>query len=247
MIRIANVPIHEYSFQEVVDKIVSKIEGYAQDPGYVVTPNSDHVLQLQKDKEFQEIYENAFLSVPDGVPLVWASKFLGKPLKERVNGTDLFEALCKVASEKNFKVFLLGGRESAAEAVSKVLKERHPTIDICGYYCPPFGFEKNEEELKKINDLILSSKPDILFVGLGAPKQEKWIYNNYMKLNVPVSLGIGVSFELVSGVVQRAPLWMQKSGLEWFYRLFKEPKRLWKRYIVGNPKFIYLMLREKFR
>jgi len=232
MIKIANVPIHEYSFQEVVDIIVDKIFTHKDNPAYVVTPNADHLLQLQKDKLFQEIYNNAFLSVPDGVPLVWASKFLKKPLKERVNGTDLFEALCKVSAEKGFKVFLLGGRETAAEAASKVLKDKYKNLNVCGFYCPPLGFEKDTKELQKINEMIKQAKPDILFVGLGAPKQEKWIYKQYKELNVPVSVGIGGSFELVSGVVQRAPVWMQKAGLEWFYRLIKEPKRLWKRYII---------------
>lgn len=142
---------------------------------------------------------------------------------------------------------MLGGRPGASQKAAQVLQARYPSLKIAGTYCPPYGFESDPVELKRINLAITTAAPDLLFVGLGAPKQEYWIYNNYQKLGVPVSIGIGVSFELVSGMVKRAPKLLQKTGLEWFFRLIAEPQRLWRRYLVGNTIFIFLVLKQKFR
>ncbi|WGV27780.1 WecB/TagA/CpsF family glycosyltransferase [Halotia branconii] len=243
-VNITGVQIDKYSFEEVV-KIIVDYAIIGSSPKYVVTPNAQHILTLQEDIKFQEIYNNAFLVVPDGVSLLWAAQFLQKPLKGRVNGTDLFEKLCEVAASKGLKVFLLGGRPGASEKAAEVFQARYPNLKVVGTYCPSYGFESNAAELALINAKIIDAAPHILFVGLGAPKQEKWIHANYQQLNVPISVGIGVSFELVSGMVQRAPLWMQKHGLEWLFRLIVEPKRLWQRYIVGNPLFMWLVLKQK--
>lgn len=243
-ISLCGVPIDSYSFDEVLEKIILQAESESNGQ-YVVTPNAQHLVTLQRDLYFREIYKSAFLSVPDGVPLLWAAKFLKTPLKNRVNGTDLFEKICEVASEKALKVFFLGGRPGAADAVARVLSRRHPNLIISGTYCPPYGFESDAQELAKINELVRSASPHILFVGLGAPKQEKWIYENYKELNVPISIGIGVSFELVSGMVRRAPKIMQDLGFEWFFRLLMEPKRLWKRYVLGNVVFVWLVVNQK--
>ncbi|AFY59070.1 teichoic acid biosynthesis protein [Rivularia sp. PCC 7116] len=243
-VNICGVKIDNYSFNEVVKRIVDHtITGVV--PAYVVTPNAQHVLTLQRDTYFRNIYKDAFLAVPDGVSLLWSAKFLKTPLNGRVNGTDLFEELSAVAEKKGLKVFLLGGRPGAAEAAKRTLQARHPDLKIVGTHCPPYGFESQPQQLALINSKIKAVAPDILFVGLGAPKQEKWIYENYLELGVPVSLGIGVSFELVADMVQRAPSWMQKWGLEWLFRLIVEPKRLWKRYIMGNPQFMWLVIQQK--
>ncbi|MDY6900048.1 MAG: WecB/TagA/CpsF family glycosyltransferase [Cyanobacteriota bacterium] len=243
-VNICGVKIDNYSFEDVVERITDHaMTGVL--PSYVVTPNAQHVLSLQRDADFRNIYEKAFLAVPDGVSLLWSAKFLQTPLNGRVNGTDLFEELSAVAERKGLKVFLLGGRPGAAEAAKKTLQARHPNLQIVGTHCPPYGFESQPEELASINSRIKAAAPDILFVGLGAPKQEKWIYQNYEELGVPVSLGIGVSFELVADMVQRAPLWMQKWGLEWLFRLIVEPKRLWKRYVMGNPQFMWLVIKQR--
>lgn len=243
-VNICGVKIDNYSFNDVVERITDHaMKGIF--PSYVVTPNAQHVLSLQRDADFRNIYEKAFLAVPDGVSLLWSAKFLKTPLNGRVNGTDLFEELSAVAERKGLKVFLLGGRPGAAEAAKRTLQTRHPNLQIVGTHCPPYGFESQSEELASINSKIKAAAPDILFVGLGAPKQEKWIYENYQELGVPVSLGIGVSFELVADMVQRAPLWMQKWGLEWLFRLIVEPKRLWKRYVMGNPQFMWLVIKQR--
>jgi N-acetylglucosaminyldiphosphoundecaprenol N-acetyl-beta-D-mannosaminyltransferase len=244
-VNIAGVEIDRYSFDEAIDLILKHVLAKGR-PEYVVTPNAQHIVDLQKDLEFQWIYRNAFLVVPDGVSVLRAAKFLRRPLNGRVNGTDLFERLCAIAADHQLSVFLMGGRPGAAHCAAEILQQRYPGLKIAGTYCPPFGFERDEVELQRIQDAIRSAAPDILFVGLGAPKQEKWIARNYQALNVPVSLGIGVSFELVSGMVKRAPKLMQKTGFEWLFRLLVEPRRLWKRYVVGNTLFVWMVLRQKF-
>jgi N-acetylglucosaminyldiphosphoundecaprenol N-acetyl-beta-D-mannosaminyltransferase len=243
-VNICGVEIDKYTFDEVVETLTHQTIG-GKAPEYVVTPNAQHILTLQKDAHFREIYRNAFLVVPDGVSLLWAAKFLQTPLKGRVNGTDLFERLCAIAAEKGLKIFLLGGRSGAAQKARETLQARYPGLNIVGIHCPPYGFESNPAELALINANIKAVAPHILFVGLGAPKQEYWIYANYQELGVPISVGIGVSFELVADMVKRAPVWMQKRGLEWFFRLIVEPRRLWQRYVVGNPHFILLVLMQR--
>jgi N-acetylglucosaminyldiphosphoundecaprenol N-acetyl-beta-D-mannosaminyltransferase len=245
-VNICDVEIDAYSFEKVVDLIIDHAS-VSTTPEYVVTPNAHHLLLLQHNHYFRKIYQNAFLSVPDGVPLLWAAKFLGTPLADRVNGTDLFEKICEVAAERNLKVFLLGGRPGAANKARDVLQSRYKNLNIVGTYCPPYGFELDPDELSQINSKIIELAPHILFVGLGAPKQEKWIYEHYQKVGVPISLGIGVSFEFVADMVRRAPVLMRKTGLEWLFRLIVEPRRLWHRYIIGNPLFIGLLLKQKIR
>lgn len=243
-VNICGVKLDSFTLDEAVESIVDHALLCGL-PRYIVTPNAHHVLLLQKDAHFRKIYQNALLVVPDGVPLVWASRFLGKSLPGRVNGTDLFERLCEVASGKELKVFLLGGRPQAANSAAQILQHRHPNLKIVGTYCPPYGFETDTAEIALINTKVKAAAPHVLFVGLGAPKQEYWMHANYQEIGVPISIGIGVSFELVSGMVTRAPRWMQKLGLEWFFRLIVEPRRLWKRYIIGNPSFLWLVFKQR--
>ena len=246
-IKLCGIEVDTYTFDEVMRIILDQAtpsHNTTQKPSFVVTPNVAHLVTLQHDPEFRQIYTQALLAVPDGVPLLWAAKLLKSPLGGRVNGTDLFEQLTAMAADRGLKVFLLGGRSGAASRAEEILTQRHPNLNVVGTYSPPFGFESNLDEIHRINTLIHDSNPDILFVGLGAPKQEKWIAHHYESLGVPVSIGIGVSFEFVAGMVKRAPRWMQKTGLEWLFRLISEPGRLWKRYLVGNIYFMYLVLKQ---
>lgn len=245
-VNICGVEIDRYGMDEVVNIIVQHIFS-SMTAEYVVTPNAHHIAMLQKNARFREVYQNAFLVVPDGVPLLWAARFLGTPLKERVNGTDLFEKLCAVAAQENLRVFLLGGRSGAAEQAKQKLQQKYPDLQVVGIYSPPYGFELDKAELEQISAKIQAANPHLLFVGLGAPKQEFWMYDHYQELGVPISVGIGVSFELVGDIVKRAPKWMQKVGMEWFFRLLVEPRRLWKRYLIGNIFFIWLVLKQRFR
>jgi len=216
-------------------------------PVIIVTPNIDHIIKLQKDAQLREIYRDASLVLCDGVPLIWASKFFKTPLKGRVNGTDLFVKLCEQSEKEKYRMFFLGGRPGSVSKAAQNLKSRFPNLNVVKTYSPPFGFEKSDIENNKVINLIRKEKPDILFVGLGAPKQEKWIHRHYKELKIPVSIGIGASFEFVSGIIKRAPVWMQRSGLEWFWRLLFEPKRLWKRYLIDDIYFFILVLKQKLK
>lgn len=243
-INICGVEVDRYSLDQVVDQIINHARS-RNAPGYVVTPNAQHIVMLQNNARFRQIYQQATLTVPDGVSLLWAAQFLGTPLQGRVNGTDLFEKLCMSCADAGVKVFFLGGRPGAAEGAAQVLSARHPNLQIAGTYCPPYGFEADLSERARIQEAVATAAPDILFVGLGAPKQEYWIYEHYQQLGIPISIGIGVSFEFVAGAVQRAPKLLQQLGLEWAFRLVTEPKRLWRRYVFGNSSFTWLVLKQK--
>lgn len=242
-IRIAGVRINRESFDDVHAAILDRAERSGP-MDIVVTPNAAHFVLLQKDARFREIYERAFLAVPDGVPLLWAARWLRRPLGGRVNGTDLFERLCETSAQKGYRVFFLGGRSGAADAAARRLQERHPGLIVCGTYCPPLGFERDPLETTRIIECINEAAPHFLFVGLGAPKQEYWMDTYREQLGARVALGIGVSFEFVGGIVARAPRWMQALGLEWLFRLLSEPKRMWRRYLIGNVQFCAIIVRE---
>ncbi len=242
-IDLLGIRIHNISLEEAVNHIVelSKNKVFS----YTVTPNVDHLVKLQRDASFRRIYQETDLAVADGVPLLWAARFLGTPLKGRVNGTDLFEQMVARAAETGESVFLLGGEESSAEKAAARLRERHPDLQIAGWYCPPFGFERDPEENNKILQLIRDARPTYLFVGLGAPKQENWIAEHGAATGARHAIGIGVSFSFVAGTIRRSPQWMQRSGLEWLWRLGAEPKRLWRRYLIDDPRFFWLIIKQK--
>ncbi len=162
----------------------------------------------------------------------------GNPIKEKISGSDFFPKLCERAAEKGYSLFLLGAAEGVAAKAAKNLKEKYEGLNIVGTYSPSYGFEKKDDEIKMIIEMINETKPDILAVGLGAPKQEKFLYKYKNELNVPISLAIGASIDFEAGNINRAPRWMQNCGLEWFYRLCKEPKRMFKRYIVDDLKIL---------
>lgn len=240
-VNLLGVDIDNVTMTEALARIEQMIK--SRRFSYVVTPNVDHLMRLQNDATFRDIYEKADLVVPDGVPLLWASKVMGTPLKERVNGTDLFVKICKMASFGGHSVFLLGGSTGVAEKASLKLQEKYPGLRIAGWFCPEFGFESDLNECHRIQTLISLSQADILFVGLGAPKQERWIAQYGPGCKVKVAIGIGVSFSLVAGDIRRAPYWMQKNGLEWFWRMLFEPQRLLKRYLIDDTPFVWLIFK----
>lgn len=245
-VEIAGVKVDPYTFQEAITLVTDHARAGGP-PAYIVTPNAHHVCLLSDSERFREVYDAAWLSLADGVSIVWASGLLGTPLPEKISGSDLFPAVCKAAARTDLRIFLFGGRPGAAESAAQVLQERYPGLVIAGTYCPPFGFEHDPVESQSAVEAIRATKPDILFVGLGAPKQESWMYENQNRLGVPVSIGVGAGIEFVAGFVSRAPKWMRKAGLEWIYRLWKEPRRLWRRYAVSNPRFLWLVVRQYAR
>ena len=163
-----------------------------------------------------------------------------KPVKEKVSGSDLIPALCEVAAKKTYSLFIIGGADGVAEKAQKNLEETYNGINIVGTYAPPFGFEKDEKELNNINSMISQVSPDIIIACFGCPKQEKWIYENYQKYNAIVSICAGATVDFLAGNVSRAPAWMSNHGLEWLYRFFQEPRRLFKRYFVDDIKIFKL-------
>jgi N-acetylglucosaminyldiphosphoundecaprenol N-acetyl-beta-D-mannosaminyltransferase len=211
---------------------------------YVVTPNLDHIVKLEEDQDFVRCYDNAGLVLADGNPLIWASKVLGTPLKALVTGSDLFPGLCQHAAIKGYRLFFLGGLEGVAEKAAQELRKKHSQINIVGTYSPPFGFDKNPTENAKIIQMINAVKPHLLFVGVGAPKQEKWMYKNIQDLDINVALGIGASFDFEAGTIKRAPKAFRAAGMEWFWRFSNEPQRLFRRYFVDSSKFLPIIYNQ---
>lgn len=218
-----------------IDKLIQK-----KICSYVVTPNVDHIVRLEKDEELQKVYKNASLILTDGKPLIWISKWYKTPIKEKISGSDLFPKVCELAANKNYTMYLLGAAEGVADTAAKNLMKKYPGLNVVGTYSPPFGFKKNEQEMNKIKTQIQEVHPDILIVGLGCPKQEKFMYYHCKELGVPISFGLGASIDFEAGNIKRAPKWMSNHGLEWLYRFSKEPKRLFKRYFVDDLKIIQL-------
>ena len=242
-IKFLNVEIDNLTMKEAIGEIDKLI--LDKKTSYVVTPNVDHIVKLEDDKEFRNVYKAADLILADGMPIIWISKLKSTPIKEKISGSDLFPNVCKLASEKGYKIFLLGAAEGIALKAAENLKKKFKGLNIVGAYSPSYGFENNEEEIEKIINTIHKAKPDILAVGLGAPKQEKFIYRFKERLNVPISLAIGASIDFEAGSIKRAPVFMQKWGLEWLYRLFKEPKRMFKRYLIDDMKIAKLIIKYK--
>ena len=202
---------------------------------------------MNKDKKLGDICDNADLILTDGQVLVKFSKMLGTPIKERLCMTDFIWDLCKFAQEKKYTVFLFGGKEDVLKNGRDYIEQKYPDLKIAGHYSPPFGFEKDSIELEKTNDILRNSKADILIVFLGCPKQEYFIYNNKDKYKIPVSITMGGCIDYFGGNIKRAPLWMQRNGLEWFFRFTQEPRRLFKRYFVDDIKILPLFFSYLFK
>ena len=213
----------------------------------VCVTNAYSLVLTQKDDQFRDITNSASLVVADGRPLAWISRLYGKPIPERVSGYDVVYELSKSSAKKRYKLFFLGSTSITLKRMVENLKEMFPSLQIVGVYSPPFEEQFSPGENEKMISLINNAKPDVLFVGLGAPRQERWIWEHKDELHVPVSIGVGAAFNFLAGTVRRAPKWMQKCGIEWLFRLCEEPRRLWRRYLIGNPTFLWLVGKELIR
>ena len=213
------------------DEAVSEIENLILSGGthQVATANLDFWLNSLNDVHLHRIIAGCSLVLPDGMPLVWISRLLGNPLKERVSGADLVPQLAELSAKKGYSIYLLGGKPGVAERAIKVLEEKYPGVNIVGHHAPPLADLERMDHGDAL-DRIRAAKPDILLVAFGNPKQEKWIRMHAKRSGVPVSIGIGGSMDMLVGDVQRAPIWMQRSGLEWLGRCLQEPVRLAPRY-----------------
>lgn len=225
------------------------VDQYVQEKGarYIVTPNSDIIVKMQKDQELKSICDSADLILTDGQMLVTLSRFLGNPIKERVCMTDFVWDVLDLAAEKNYKIFLLGGTETSLSQAVQKISAKYPALQLAGYHSPPLGFEKDAEALKSINEKIRTARPDILLVFLGCPKQEKFIFHNMKSYQVPLSIPMGGCVDFIAGNVKRAPVWMQKCGLEWFFRFLQEPRRLFWRYFIEDVQIFGLAIKHRWR
>jgi N-acetylglucosaminyldiphosphoundecaprenol N-acetyl-beta-D-mannosaminyltransferase len=235
--------IDAISFDEAVSHVSRVMCLPRSHTHHIVTVNAQFVQTAHEEPRFANAIRRADLSVADGVPLVWASRLLRQPLPGRVNGTDLMVRLCEVAATQRNTVYFLGGLPGAGDAAARVLQQQFLGLTIAGIDCPPFGFNQVPALDEEVCMRIEQAKPDLVFVALGAPKAEYWI-QDHLQLPAKVMIGVGGSFELVAGYKKRAPLLLQKMGCEWLWRLYMEPGRLWKRYLIGNSLFGYLLLKQ---
>jgi N-acetylglucosaminyldiphosphoundecaprenol N-acetyl-beta-D-mannosaminyltransferase len=240
VVELCGINLHAIDERQCISRVLR--ESAAGRGGVVVTPNLDHVRRYRTDAEYALLVNKADLVVADGMPLIWASKLQGTPLPGRVAGSDLIGSLSAAAARAGRSIFLLGGDPGTAEAAAEVLKRRHPGIQIAGTRCPPMGFERDAAKVNEIASAVISAKPDIVFVALGSPKQERLIDRLRGRLPGTWWLGVGISFSFLAGEVRRAPRWMRSTGTEWIHRLVQEPKRLAKRYLVHGVPFAMRLL-----
>ncbi len=238
------VTIDNVTAAEAVERVRELLENGSQH--YVTTPNTDHVVSLQKDTALRQAHAEASLVLDDGWPVVQACRILGRPLKGRVTGADLLPNVCEMAARSGRSLYILGGMDGVAERAAHNLRARYPGLRIAGTYSPPFGCERDAEECRRIAERIDRARPDILAIGLGCPKQELWIAQHRREMQYGVALCIGAAIDFAAGNLSRAPQWMQDNGLEWLYRLAQEPGRLWKRYLVDDMAFARVVAREWF-
>lgn len=245
-VTLLNVPLHAVTMRDALEHISASIA--RGEGGWVVTPNLDILRRLARERDYAELCAGSTLRVADGMPLIWASRLQRTPLPERVAGSDMIWSLTALAAERGHRVYFLGGNPGAADDAAAQLKAKHPSLIVAGTHCPPFGFEQDEIAMREIETRLRDANPDVVYVALGSPKQERLIRSLRPSFPRAWFLGIGISFSFVSGEVKRAPGWMQKTGLEWLHRLVQEPRRLFKRYVLqGLPFAAYLLAVSAWR
>ncbi|MEO1401812.1 MAG: WecB/TagA/CpsF family glycosyltransferase [Cyanobacteria bacterium J06635_1] len=237
-VTILNVKIDNISKNDLLDNLKSG--------GTVFTPNIDHIVKLQNDRDFCRAYDSADYRVCDSQILLYVSRLLNKPIQEKISGSDFFSVFYEhYKDEPDIKIFLLGAAEGVAAKAQKRINEKVGREMVVSAHSPSFGFEKSDEESQEIINLINESGATVLAIGVGAPKQEKWLYQYKHQLKtVKVILAVGATIDFEAGNLQRAPKWMSELGLEWVHRLTTEPKRLWKRYLIDDVSFFWLLLKD---
>jgi N-acetylglucosaminyldiphosphoundecaprenol N-acetyl-beta-D-mannosaminyltransferase len=229
-----------------ISDVVAYMEQWIHERGrcYSIAATGMHgVVEAQRDPHFKEILNATDLVVPDGTPLVWVGRRQGHDLPRRVYGPDLMLAFCEETQGQGYRHFFYGGEPGLAEQLARSLRRRFPGMQVAGTYSPPFRPLTNQED-SEIVTMISRAAPDVLWVGLGTPKQERWMHEHGDRLNVPAVVGVGAAFDMISGRHRQAPRWMREHGLEWLFRLFQEPRRLWRRYLIYGAEFIAWIVLE---
>jgi len=238
---ICGIPVANLTEDEAIaaiDELISKGGSH-----YAAVVNAAKIVAADRDEGLKQVLLDADLVTADGMSVVWASRLLGQPLKQRVTGIDLFERLVEHAAQRGLSVYFLGAQEESVRGTVARFKSQHSALKVAGYQNGYFA----ESEAVAIADAIKQSDADLLFVAMGSPAQEKWITSHIVRSGVRFALGVGGSFDHVSGLAVRAPRWMQRSGLEWLYRLIREPRRMWRRYLIGNSKFTSMVVSQRIR
>lgn len=235
---VAGCPVDRQSFGEAVKELCRRIDFGIRT--HVVFVNAAKIVRYNENPIFKGIVDRADLLLADGVPVIWAARLLRRSLPGRVNGTDLMEKMVAVAAERGYRLFFFGATQEVIVRVVDEFRRRHSTLKIAGFRNGYFRDEDREAIIQEIN----SSGAKLLFVGMSTPQKELWVDQNLSRLHIAVAQGVGGSFDIVAGMVSRAPRWMQRWGLEWCYRLLQEPQRMWRRYLRSNSVFIWLVLRE---
>ncbi len=210
---------------------------------YICVTSAHGFTLSQQNSGLRSIYRKAYLIVPDGMPLVWIGRFLGHKQTSRIYGPDLFLSLCSLCEKQSLTIYLYGTTDATLLKLKTSLLKRYPRLKIVGMFAPPFRNQTHNEK-KKVRSDINRVNPNIVFIGLSTPKQEYWMSENHNALNANMLIGVGAAFDFIAGTVPQAPPWVREAGLEWSFRLLQEPKRLWKRYLIGNTKFIAILIKE---
>jgi len=240
--RLFDIPFSDVTRDEFFALIDEQIR--MREFGYVVTPNVDHICRFHRDVSYRDACPTARLVLCDGTPIIWASHLLGRPLRGKLSGSDLVVWLSGHAAERGYSVFFFGAQAGVGARAAERLKQQFPGLKVAGVLSPPWGFEDDPELRAEAVRTVKEAAPDIVYVALGSPKQELWMKDFGPACGAPVMLGIGGSFDFVSGRIRRAPQWIQSSGLEWLWRLCQEPRRLWHRYLVEDLLIFKLFWKE---
>ena len=231
-----------------ISDVVTQMQGWIQGrrkAHYIAVTGMHGVTEARYDPAFRAVLNAADLVVPDGMPLVWLGRRFGYSLKRRVYGPEPMLAFCQQTASKGYRHFFYGGSPDVPERLADLLRRRCPGLQVAGTYSPPFRPPSREED-NELVELIRAADPDVLWVGLSTPKQERWMSEHRERLNIPVMVGVGAAFDLTTGRVKQAPAWMQENGLEWLFRLLQEPRRLWRRYLLYGSKFVWNVALELF-
>jgi N-acetylglucosaminyldiphosphoundecaprenol N-acetyl-beta-D-mannosaminyltransferase len=231
---------HVLTTDEALDELESLV--VREEGGYVVTPNVDHVVQAEDSAALRQAYEGASLSLVDGQPLIWLSKMIGDPFPEKISGSDFVPRVIERAAERGWRLFFLGAAEGVGAKAAQVLQGQYPGIDIV-VHSPSFGFEQDEQESARVLGMIQTARPQVLVLALGCPKQELLMHRWRNQLGATVAIGAGATLDFIAGNVARSPSWMSDAGLEWLYRLVREPRRLAHRYLVRDPQIVKIAWR----
>jgi N-acetylglucosaminyldiphosphoundecaprenol N-acetyl-beta-D-mannosaminyltransferase len=241
---IGGVPIDRMTMNDAVAWALHAILHRSCPPLLIMGPNAQLVTLAAAKPRFARALQSAHLNVPDGISVVLASRLLGAPIPERVTGGELMVRLCEESARHGLRVFFLGGLPGAATGAALRLGRLYPALNVAGCYCPPPGFENDPQESETIRRILARAAPDLLCVAFGAPKQEIWMHENCLTLPIGAAISVGAALDTCAGLKKRAPAWTHHIGLEWLYRLIREPRRLWRRYLVGNPRFLAIVIRQ---